>query len=154
MKDLFGKDIVKNSVRRGRRIGFDLDGSLNCFTIEEYNKCETEEDRVSYLTYLPTRENPFNYLDKEDKGYIITARAKKYMKITIDWLAKNRILFPIHFASHNESWETDEQFHEEVPVLKAKKINDLKLHKYYDDDEKIVLQLRRLCPSTEIVLWK
>jgi hypothetical protein len=130
-------------------VGYDLDGTIceKSSIDKKWGDCNGMERKAFQLireTHYKTAQLVFRPVEKEYT--IITARNKKYAEITLQWLVLASLSpISIHFIDRARTRDNMIEY-------KSEKINELGLDKYYEDDEKIVSKLRKLCQSTEIIL--
>ena len=124
-----------------RKVGSDLDGVIAINTL----------DKTDYLPYrlhqyyskcVPTHYRDFSF------DVIITGRRIHFKKLTIQWLANNRITYKTLIMFPNKIKKSNKTLAE----FKAKYINALGITQFYEDDENIAEQLKIYCRHTEINL--
>ena len=122
----------------------DLDGVI------AQNPLDKKDYRPFKLHEYYSKAIPTVVYSKLPINLIITGRRIHYKKVTIEWLVHNRIeckkliMFPNKIKKTNKT----------LAEYKAKHINELGITKYYEDDKRIVEQLKVLCPNAEIELVK
>ncbi len=122
------------------KIGSDIDGVLAYHTLikDDYKPFRLHE---YYSKAKPTK------LSKMPIDVIITGRKIFFKKLTQRWLElydvnyKELIMFP------NKTKKTNQTLAE----YKSRKINELGITKYYEDDERIADYLKRNCSGTKII---
>lgn len=123
-----------------KKIGSDLDGVIASNTL---NRADYRPFRLHeyYSNAKPTKYSELSF------DAIITGRKIHFWKITTEWLKSNNILYKELIMFPNKV-KANNRLHAEY---KAKKINELGLTKYYEDDKRIAEYLEMACPNAQIV---
>ena len=129
-------------------IGYDLDGTIceKCEIDKKYFDCKKEER----LAFGAIREIHMGSAEvivrpREKDVYIITSRKPKHKYITLNWLKENNIKPKEVFFMDKARTRAN------MIEYKASLINRFQLEKYYEDDLKIVFQLKKKCHNTQII---
>jgi len=123
------------------KIGTDLDGVIACnsLNVVDYRPFKLHE---YYSHCKPTK------LSKMPIDVIVTGRKLHFRKLTERWLRlhgvnyKELIMFPNKIKKTNES----------LAKYKAETINRLGIEVYFEDDQRIGEQMKKICLNTKIIL--
>ena len=126
---------------KSKLVGSDLDGVI---AINKLVKADYRPYRLHqyYSKCIPTYYRNILF------DVIITGRRIHYKKLTIQWLANNRITYRKLIMFPNKVKKSNKT----VAEYKAKHINELGITQFYEDDENIAKQLKIFCPNTKISL--
>jgi len=124
---------------KSRKVGSDLDGVIAINTLDktDYRPYKLHQ---YYSKCIPTQYRNMLF------DVIITGRRIHFKKLTIQWLANNRITYKTLIMFPNKIKKSNKSLAE----FKAKHINELGITQFYEDDENIAKQLEISCPNTKI----
>lgn len=130
-------------------IGFDLDGTLVPIFWNTYGIKEEHFNNLKCINYMC--ENALKMpplMIPNGNFYIVTNRNKDiFEKVTLEWIKKHN-LSVLALSMDDKLWHND---HVSMAISKSKRINDLKLTEYYEDNINVKNLLKSLCPDTEIL---
>lgn len=109
--------------------------------IEELNKAERW-----YYIGRKLELNPYMFLHEDDQAVIVTSRPTTYKDVTLKWLNMQGIYLPIYFTrkKHIDWTEGIEKGLRLLAEYKAKRLKQLGVGLYIDDNPEIVEHLRDL----------
>jgi len=145
------------------KISFDLDGVIadghHWFfrLMEGTNKVDSGLAEIAELEYYSSRPLKFHpnlFLASGDKGFIITARKPKAVKITKSWLKRYGINLPVIFVDKKDEidWNSYKEAAVKATRLKAVAIKKLKVDVHFDNNPTLVRKLREKIPHVRIIL--
>lgn len=138
------KNLPEEKIRELREklnTGSDIDGVICYYDIDK------KDYRPFKLHEYHSKAIPSKY-SKRQVDVFITGRKKPYWRTTLKWMAKHGIqcncliMFP---RGEKKSKETFDLYKSEV-------VNLLQLEIYFEDDPRVVENLRKNCPNTKIIL--
>lgn len=143
------------------RIGFDLDGVIaECnvplwLIVGRINK-EEEIRKVidEFMCFPKLRSHPREYLHEDDEYVIITGRSERFREITKKWLKSYGIqtssLFMCSVGLLSD-YGSIEKWNDALAKAKARYIKSECVDVFFEDNPKVVIRLRKLCPKVRII---
>ena len=130
---------------------FDLDGTIcnawwDAKTYPNVLKSWGNMDKCPECLYTVRRylANAIPLILPINSSVIITARPEILRDVTEDWLCIERINFSVLYMSIEIARSVEER-----AITKSKIIKNLGIKRYVEDEEKIMIVLKNLCPSIE-----
>jgi len=128
-------------------IAYDIDGvlSIMCKRDKPYskqNKFEREnfeKGRVRMYGNSPLLMRP------KESFYIISGRKEKYRMISDEWLKKNNLKVIKSF------YLTGKKTFDDISKFKISKLKELNIDRYYEDDPKLIREIKKALPNLEII---
>jgi len=133
------------------RIGFDLDGVLcdvDKALLAWIGRIKDEKTRkIVEMWYYRNRKpllNPRLFLHEDDEGVIITGRPERVKEITEKWCKKFYPEFELHVLCLKD-WRNMklQSWYEYVAKEKVKKIRELGINVYFEDNTEVVKFMRK-----------
>ena len=147
---------------KGLKIGFDFDGVLCSLDtpmliwIASYKNKEVAKMMEEW--YYRDQKSLLDanlFLSDEDEMFIITGRPKYLYDISKIWVDKFYPKAHLELVGEqtmsNSPKDKNKWFNH--AECKAKRINELELDVYFDDEPETINDLRKLCPNTKIIKY-
>jgi hypothetical protein len=144
------------------KIAFDIDGVLCDIDVAVLrmmdNITDTKVKESVEEWYYRERKpllNPKLFLRESDEFHIITSRPKRLVKITMKWVGHYYPNAKLHiiFQDTIQGIGNVKEYCEAKIRMKAKKINDLGIDVYFDDEAEGFDLYEKLCPGCKVLKY-
>lgn len=144
-------------------VGFDLDGTLcdiDVAVLRIIDNIDDEDTKKSveewYYRERKPLLNPKLFLRQSDEFHIVTSRPKRLAILTMKWVghffpnSKLHVVFQDTIQNGNHDVK---KYCEEKIKLKAKKINEIGIEVFFDDEAEGFDLFRELCPNCKVIKY-
>jgi len=145
------------------KIGFDLDGVLcdiDVAVLRMLDNIPNEDVKTSveewYYRERKPLLNPKLFLRTSDEFHIITSRPKRLAKLTMRWVGHYYPNSKLHIVFQDTIKNGDQDvanYCKKKVAIKARKINELGIDVFFDDEAESFDYFRELCPNCKVIKY-